>query len=44
MIWRGRLSRKPSPFGLGVLLAWEEHEQECDDPHHLLVAQLQLEG
>ena len=35
--------RGPAPFGAGVLLAWEEHEQKYDEPHCLLVAQPELQ-
>lgn len=31
----------PAPFGAGVLLAWEKHEQKDYQMHPLLVAQLQ---
>ncbi len=36
-------SKNPAPFGTGMMLADEEHEQEDDDLDQLLVAQLKLD-
>lgn len=33
----------PTPFGAGVVLVQEEHEQNGDDAFHLLVAQPELQ-
>lgn len=39
------MKRMAQPLsGLGLKLAWEEHEQDGDGLHGLLVAQLELDG
>ena len=36
-------TKSPAPFGTGVMLAEEEHEQKDDELDQLLVAQLELD-